>query len=153
MNERGRKRGLSEPEVLRIFTDVCEALHCLHSQKPPIIHRDIKVENVLIGRGGEFKLCDFGSIWLNRVSPKSASIAAIEEDVQRCTTVPYRAPELIDLYSGKTITVKADVWVRQSSLARCRHASPRPPSFSASRARRHRDRLGVTCNGVRPWHR
>ena len=29
----------------------------------------------------------------------------------RYTTVAYRAPEMVDLYSGKTITTKADIWV------------------------------------------
>lgn len=36
------------------------ALVYLHSQEPPIAHRDIKLENVLINKG-VFKICDFGS--------------------------------------------------------------------------------------------
>ena len=28
-----------------------------------------------------------------------------------CTTLPYRAPEMIDLYSGHKITTKSDIWV------------------------------------------
>jgi hypothetical protein len=30
----------------------------------------------------------------------------------RFTTMPYRAPEMVSLYSGNTITTKADIWVR-----------------------------------------
>lgn len=30
----------------------------------------------------------------------------------RYTTLSYRAPEMINLYSGKAITTKADIWVR-----------------------------------------
>jgi len=30
----------------------------------------------------------------------------------RYTTVSYRAPEMIDLYNGKPITTKSDIWVR-----------------------------------------
>ena len=33
----------SEPEVVRIFCDVCEGLSRLHHAKTPVIHRDIKV--------------------------------------------------------------------------------------------------------------
>ena len=29
----------------------------------------------------------------------------------RYTTVSYRSPEMVDLYSGRTITTKADIWV------------------------------------------
>lgn len=30
----------------------------------------------------------------------------------RYTTLAYRAPEMVELYSGKLITTKADIWVR-----------------------------------------
>lgn len=29
----------------------------------------------------------------------------------RYTTLSYRAPEMVNLYSGKLITTKADIWV------------------------------------------
>jgi len=32
----------------------------------------------------------------------------------RYTTVSYRSPEMVDLYSGKTVTTKADIWVIMS---------------------------------------
>ena len=32
-----------ESEILRIFCDVCEAVSCLHHNKPSVIHRDLKV--------------------------------------------------------------------------------------------------------------
>lgn len=33
----------------------------LQAQTPPITHRDLKVENLLISESGVIKLCDFGS--------------------------------------------------------------------------------------------
>lgn len=42
MNARQLNR-FSETEILRIVSDVCEAVAHMHSQTPPIIHRDLKV--------------------------------------------------------------------------------------------------------------
>src|SRR3989338_2184953 len=53
-------RVFSEKFILTSFLEVCEAVHVLHSMEPPIVHRDIKVENVLI-HDGHMKLADFGS--------------------------------------------------------------------------------------------
>ena len=37
------KTGFSEAEVMKIFTDVCQAVARLHHRTKPIIHRDLKV--------------------------------------------------------------------------------------------------------------
>lgn len=42
MNER-INTGFSEPEILKIFCDICEAVSRLHHCQTPIIHRDLKV--------------------------------------------------------------------------------------------------------------
>jgi serine/threonine protein kinase len=52
MNRRLRER-LSEAEILQVFVDVCEAVAFMHSRKPPILHRDLKV-----GSDGVIFLCD-----------------------------------------------------------------------------------------------
>ena len=38
-------------------------------------------------------------------------VAQCEEQIKRFTTLAYRAPEMVDLYSGKPITVSSDIWV------------------------------------------
>lgn len=52
---------LKESRVLHYFVDTCKGVAHLHSQSPPIQHRDLKLENVLITERGGCKLCDFGS--------------------------------------------------------------------------------------------
>ncbi|XP_076365582.1 uncharacterized protein LOC143254379 isoform X2 [Tachypleus tridentatus] len=102
--------GFSEQEVLRIFCDVCEALSRLHHCQTPIIHRDLKVENILISDSGHYVLCDFGSATAKVLNPQSQGVNVVEEEIAKYTTLSYRAPEMVDLYSGKLITTKADIW-------------------------------------------
>uniref|UniRef100_A0A182JRI6 Protein kinase domain-containing protein n=1 Tax=Anopheles christyi TaxID=43041 RepID=A0A182JRI6_9DIPT len=102
--------GFSEPEVLQIFCDVAEAVARLHQCQTPIIHRDLKVENVLQNDLGHFVLCDFGSATARVLNPNSHGRTMVEEEIQRYTTLSYRAPEMIDLFNGQDITVKADIW-------------------------------------------
>jgi eukaryotic-like serine/threonine-protein kinase len=50
------------PMVKVIMAPVVDALQYLHSQDPPIVHRDVKPENIIVPlRGGEAVLADFGS--------------------------------------------------------------------------------------------
>jgi len=95
----------------------------LHYRRPqPILHRDIKLENILIDSHQSFVLCDFGSAIFLPSSTKNdyqqyhlnqlttTIIQQLEEEIQRYTTLSYRAPEMIDLYSRLPITLKVDIW-------------------------------------------
>ncbi|XP_015121833.1 AP2-associated protein kinase 1 isoform X2 [Diachasma alloeum] len=109
MNNR-LQAGFSESEVLQIFCDVCEAVSRLHHCQTPIIHRDLKVENILLADSGHYVLCDFGSATGKVLNPSIQGAAAVEEEIKKYTTLSYRAPEMVDMYSGKSITTKADIW-------------------------------------------
>ncbi|XP_051759068.1 AP2-associated protein kinase 1 isoform X10 [Ctenopharyngodon idella] len=109
MNQR-LQAGFSEPEVLQIFCDTCEAVARLHQCKTPIIHRDLKVENILLHDRGHYVLCDFGSAINRSQNPQTEGVAAVEEEIKKYTTLSYRAPEMVNLYGGKVITTKADIW-------------------------------------------
>lgn len=102
--------GFSEQDVLQIFCDVAEAVARLHQCQTPIIHRDLKVENILQNDIGNFVLCDFGSATARVLNPVTHGRTVVEEEIQKYTTLSYRAPEMIDLFSGQDITVKADIW-------------------------------------------
>uniref|UniRef100_A0A8B9RD31 non-specific serine/threonine protein kinase n=1 Tax=Astyanax mexicanus TaxID=7994 RepID=A0A8B9RD31_ASTMX len=109
MNQR-LQTGFSEPEVLQIFCDTCEAVARLHQCKTPIIHRDLKVENILLHDRGHYVLCDFGSATNRFQNPQAEGAATVEEEIKKYTTLSYRAPEMVNLYGGKMITTKADIW-------------------------------------------
>lgn len=115
MNTRLQHR-LTEPEILKIFGDVAEGVACMHYLKPPLLHRDLKVENVLISKSSTtgtptYKVCDFGSAAPPRPAAKTTEEAhLIEEDVQKNTTMQYRSPEMIDVWRKQPIDEKADIW-------------------------------------------
>ncbi|KAK4196611.1 putative serine/threonine-protein kinase [Triangularia verruculosa] len=113
MNTRLQHR-LTEPEILNIFCDVAEGVACMHYLRPPLLHRDLKVENVLINMVGsvrKFKLCDFGSAAAPRAAPQTVvECRLMDEDVQKHTTMQYRSPEMIDVYRKQPIDEKSDIW-------------------------------------------
>lgn len=109
MNQR-LQTGFTENEVLQIFCDTCEAVARLHQCKTPIIHRDLKVENILLHDRGHYVLCDFGSATNKCQNPQTEGVTAVEDEIKKYTTLSYRAPEMVNLYSGKVITAKADIW-------------------------------------------
>ncbi|TRM65858.1 hypothetical protein BD626DRAFT_546292 [Schizophyllum amplum] len=110
MNRRLRER-LTEAEILQIFVDVCEGVAYMHNSRPPLLHRDLKVENILQSSPTSFKLCDFGSAATVRRPPTNMQeIRAVEADLNRHTTLQYRAPEMVDPYQRRPIDEKSDVW-------------------------------------------
>ncbi|KAF0033429.1 hypothetical protein F2P81_013495 [Scophthalmus maximus] len=109
MNQR-LQTGFTEPEVLQIFCDTCEAVARLHQCKTPIVHRDLKVENILLHDRGHYVLCDFGSATNHFQNPQTEGVPVVEEEIKKYTTLSYRAPEMVNLYGGKVITTKADIW-------------------------------------------
>ncbi|KAJ1899070.1 Ark- serine/threonine protein kinase, partial [Coemansia sp. IMI 209127] len=105
--------GLDERTILHIFCDVCKAVAHMHYQDPPQLHRDLKVENILIS-GDSYKLCDFGSTSTRIVPPNArlsrGEMVRMEEELQHSTTLDYRAPEMVDLYMRRGLNEKTDIW-------------------------------------------
>ncbi|KAI8366192.1 kinase-like domain-containing protein [Blakeslea trispora] len=127
MNRRLQQR-LTEPEILKIFSDVAEALAYMHYCNPPVLHRDLKVENILILNQNHYKLCDFGSASLskgNYIPNTLRDVQKLEDDIQRHTTLQYRAPEMVDVYQKKPVNEKADIWAMGVLLYKlCYYTTP-----------------------------
>lgn len=88
----------NETELVRIIHDIAGGLMVLHEMQ--ISHRDVKLENVLIGEDGRFKLCDFGSASLLQYNTEMTTHDREEllTAIEQVTTPMYRAPELCDKY-------------------------------------------------------
>ncbi|KAK6204269.1 Akl1 serine/threonine protein kinase [Scheffersomyces amazonensis] len=118
------KTRLNEREILKIMFDISLALYEMHRLK--MIHRDVKIENVLIDSKHDFKLCDFGSTSPPVFPPKDQqAFQALSHDILYHTTPQYRAPEMIDLYRGWVIDEKADIWALGCFLFKlCYYTTP-----------------------------
>ncbi|KAI5950876.1 hypothetical protein KGF54_003950 [Candida jiufengensis] len=110
MNTRLRNK-LTEKEIIDIMYQITIGVAMCHHLRPPLIHRDIKIENVLIDSNHVFKLCDFGSSVNYMPAPKNPQeLQLMRDDLMQHTTPQYRAPEMIDLTKGFPIDDKSDIW-------------------------------------------
>jgi serine/threonine protein kinase/curved DNA-binding protein CbpA len=60
VEERGKN--YNEQEARELLRELAEILRFLHSQSPPIIHRDIKPQNLMRHADGRLLLIDFGAV-------------------------------------------------------------------------------------------
>ncbi|EHN00493.1 Ark1p [Saccharomyces cerevisiae x Saccharomyces kudriavzevii VIN7] len=110
MNTRLQNR-LHEFEILQIMSQVTQGVAAMHALQPPLIHRDIKIENVLISANNEYKLCDFGSVCgVIRPPRNPQELSYVQQDIFKNTTAQYRSPEMVDIFRGLPIDEKSDIW-------------------------------------------
>jgi len=93
----------------------------MHEQEPPIIHRDLKVENCLLTATGFIQLCDFGSATTKVYLPDETwSVKKrdyVEDEMTKVTTPMYRAPEMLDTYNNYPINEQVDIWVSEKEMS------------------------------------
>jgi eukaryotic-like serine/threonine-protein kinase len=77
------------PVIVSVVKQVAEALQYAHEQK--VIHRDVKPENMLLGRREEVLLSDFG---IATIAHGTSSLSTSEEGTSG--TLVYMAPEQIE---------------------------------------------------------
>ncbi|ODV83238.1 hypothetical protein CANARDRAFT_30178 [[Candida] arabinofermentans NRRL YB-2248] len=81
------------------------------SETVSFAHRDIKPANIMISKEGIPILCDLGSCEKARINIQTRAQAITFQELsnEHCT-LPYRAPELLDIKVGDQIDEKIDIW-------------------------------------------
>ena len=94
---------MQEDEIWKFIIDVSSGLAFLHEQDPPIIHQDIKPDNILITSDGRYVITDFG------ISRKLRSrMSQMSSTFNSSGTLAYMGPERMS--SSPMIVLASDIW-------------------------------------------
>ncbi len=125
--KRGEPFGVAD--VLSWGDRLLDALEYLHSYNPPIIHRDIKPQNMKLTERGEIVLLDFG------LAKGSTSI----QTTQAATTgsiygyTPHYAP--LEQIQGTGTSVRSDLYALAATLHHLLTGTPPPDALTRAAAR------------------
>ena len=155
--------------LLKWARQICVALRGLHAQVPPLLHRDLKPDNVLLGADGTIRLIDFGL---------AARMLSGGQVLGTAGTIQYMAPETADgasipasdvyslgllMYEGLTgeyafahlappVGLPSALYPDWLEKAK-RHSPPPRPSTVAASVPRWLDDLVLSCLELRPADR
>jgi len=93
-----KRNKLPEDTAKFIFRQLLESLNYIHNKN--IVHRDIKLDNILIDLNNNIKLCDFG---VGKYIPDNSELL-----FEQCGTPAYIAPEVLEGNGYKGFPV--DLW-------------------------------------------
>jgi hypothetical protein len=129
-------------QILGIARRLCEILGYLHAQTPPVIHRDIKPQNIILMPNGSVGLTDFG---IARVFKPGS-----DSDTQYVGTMPYAPPEQ---YGYAQSTGQTDIYALGIVLIYLATGSPNRQGLAAKIPDAQLLSLIEKCIAFDPAHR
>lgn len=107
-------------QVTQWMIQICDAVAYLHQRKPPIIHRDIKPNNVRLTPQGQAILVDFG---IAKIDPKARTMA-----LAKAVSVGFSPPE--QYAGGGGTDLRSDVYALGATFY-CLLTNQIPPEGSS----------------------
>jgi len=99
------EKHLSSRARLKLFIDVCQAVH--HGHQRGIIHRDLKPGNILVDPGGQVKIIDFG---VARSTDADLNLTALQTSVgEMVGTLKYMSPEQCEA-DPHDLDIRSDIY-------------------------------------------
>lgn len=94
---------MTERDIWKVAGDVAAGLHFLHSQQPPVVHQDIKPDNILITSDGRYVITDFG------ISHKLQTRMSMQKNTLISSgTIAYMGPERFSEHP--LVVIASDIW-------------------------------------------
>ncbi len=98
-------RALAEKEVAALGGQIAEALEEAHEQG--VVHRDLKLANIVVTPKGRVKVLDFGLAKLLRPAGQTDLTASLTATPAAAGTLPYMAPEQLQ---GEAVDARSDIY-------------------------------------------
>uniref|UniRef100_A0A8D0BVR3 Receptor-interacting serine/threonine-protein kinase 2 n=1 Tax=Salvator merianae TaxID=96440 RepID=A0A8D0BVR3_SALMN len=91
----------------RILYEIALGVNYLHNMNPPLLHHDLKTQNILLDNDFHAKIADFG---LSKWRMVSMSLSRGEKSMPEGGTIIYMPPEDYDFNQKSRATVKHDIY-------------------------------------------
>lgn len=143
LDERGRP--FAPAEVLAWADQILDALGYLHGQAPPVLHRDVKPQNLKLAPNGRIVLLDFGlargAIFQTRLAGQRSVVGY---------TLPYAPLEQV---RGQDTDPRSDLFALAGTLYHLLTGAPPPDALERAAARIAGEpdplrSLGARCPGL-----
>jgi|GEM_PF-3602625 len=110
---------LEEEEVWKLILHIGSALSYVHSLNPPVIHNDIKPDNILLDSNMGYVLADFGiSMALTHRLLNRSEFDASSQPIRARGPLAYQAPELFTTEERPRLpaVMASDIWAFGATL-------------------------------------
>ncbi|XP_073347947.1 receptor-interacting serine/threonine-protein kinase 2-like isoform X2 [Pagrus major] len=107
LHEKDMYPGLAWPLRLRILYEIALGVNFLHNMNPPLLHHDLKTQNILLDGEFHVKIADFG---LSKWRQLSVSKGSGSKPTEMGGTVIYMPPEKYEPSKSRRADVKHDMY-------------------------------------------